>query len=605
MNLIFLRKVFESAYATFLRFPFVLLSALGATAMGIYIVAFYPGSFLPNKLLFVFYLGVPLFLAWHLFNEVESSFYIRRYSFVGAAILLIIFFFTLRGPLLYQHYLRFIVLAISFHLLVSFAPYIHRQHTPSSFWHFNYEIFIRVLSSGFYALVFFIGLVIGVLALDQLFDLHIPTYVYLVIGISIIGLFGTSFFLSGIPFDFDIQEKAETYPQALKFFTRSVLLPLLGLYLLILYSYGLKILLEWQLPNGYVAYLIIIFAIAGIFSFLLIFPIQDETENRWINTFARWYYITLLPLIFLLFVAIGRRLSDYGLTELRYYVLIIAFWLLGITIFFLVKKVRRIQVIPISLSVLLFISSYGPISSFYLAKRSQLFRLDQLLSKNELLVNGKILTGDSPNMQFEQQDLREIRAILAYLDQRNQLNSLQPYFVENLDSLLQDEIFLISKEEKVLSLIGNSNLWDGLPSEKNQVQINFSSHGKDLVYSLVGYDYLISFEAFGAYSQSEEFYELYKQVYKLIRDSENNAIRLEMESNPSVLIDFSLNEVIQSLRENHSLSPHDIPQQEMTLIQESRSYKAKLVIENLGVRVISKSKNSLTGLSGKLLIKLY
>ena len=75
-------------------------------------------------------------------------------------------------------------------------------------------------------------------ALKLLFDVSIHEELYVEIWIVTIGFFNTWFFVSGIPDDFDQLDTIYEYPKGLKIFSQYVLLPLLGLYLLILYSYG-------------------------------------------------------------------------------------------------------------------------------------------------------------------------------------------------------------------------------------------------------------------------------------------------------------------------------------------------------------------------------
>ena len=119
-------------------------------------------------------------------------------------------------------------------------------------------------------------------------------------------------------------EKDGSYPQILKFFTQFVLIPLLLIYVTILYFYAGKILINWELPRGWVSYLILIFSLFGLLSFLLVHPIAQKKENLWIYSFNRWFYFVLIPLIGLLFWAILYRINLYGITHGRYYVLLLA-----------------------------------------------------------------------------------------------------------------------------------------------------------------------------------------------------------------------------------------------------------------------------------------
>jgi hypothetical protein len=46
--------------------------------------------------------------------------------------------------------------------------------------------------------------------------------------------------------------------------------------------------------------------------------LEPET-NEWIRTFTKRFFFALFPLIVLLILAVGRRVSEYGVTENRYF----------------------------------------------------------------------------------------------------------------------------------------------------------------------------------------------------------------------------------------------------------------------------------------------
>src|SRR5690606_11355591 len=128
------------------------------------------------------------------------------------------------------------------------------------------------------------------------------------------GLFNTWFFLAGIPRNFEVELSLIDYPKGLKIFTQFILIPLLLIYLCILYFYGAKILLTGDWPKGIVSYMIIAISVLGIFTTLLLYPYQQWKESGWIKKFSRGYYYFLIPLVILLFIAIGMRIQEYGLT---------------------------------------------------------------------------------------------------------------------------------------------------------------------------------------------------------------------------------------------------------------------------------------------------
>jgi hypothetical protein len=64
-------------------------------------------------------------------------------------------------------------------------------------------------------------------------------------------------FLAGFPRDFSNPATISDYPQGLKIMTQYVLLPLVTLYLLILYAYLAKVIFTAHWPSGWVAYLVL------------------------------------------------------------------------------------------------------------------------------------------------------------------------------------------------------------------------------------------------------------------------------------------------------------------------------------------------------------
>jgi membrane-bound metal-dependent hydrolase YbcI (DUF457 family) len=167
-----------------------------------------------------------------------------------------------------------------------------------------------------------------------------------------------------------------------------VLIPLATVYVVILLAYEIKILVQWELPKGLVSNLILGYAVFGILSLLLVYPIREQEENKWLKTYARSFYFLLIPLLGLLFTAAGTRIFRYGITEMRYFLIVLACWLLFITVYFLVAKKQNIKLIPISLSILTLLSIYGPQSAFQVSMYSQRRILVEVFKKNNAFKNG-------------------------------------------------------------------------------------------------------------------------------------------------------------------------------------------------------------------------
>lgn len=244
----------------------------------------------------------------------------------------------------------------------------------STFWQYNKTLFLRFLTAMLFSGVLFAGLSIALLSIDVLLEISINEERYVELFIFIGGIFNTWFFLAGIP-SMQTFDDQRDYPKGLKIFTQNILIPLVIIYLVILYVYAGKIILQWSWPEGWVANLILFFSIAGILALLLLHPIQDRVENRWIKRFSTGYFWALVPLVVLLMMAIYRRVWEYGITVERYFVIVLGFWLAGIVIYFLISKTRNIKAIPGSLCLLVFLISFGPWGAFTISEQSQINRL--------------------------------------------------------------------------------------------------------------------------------------------------------------------------------------------------------------------------------------
>jgi hypothetical protein len=108
------------------------------------------------------------------------------------------------------------------------------------------------------------------------------------------------------------------------------------------------------------------------------------------------YFISLLPLLVLLFVGIFRRLHDYSLTSSRYIVLVGACWLTVASVLMLVKKDRNVTPLLMSLPAIALLLLIGPWSIFSLPEKVQMHRFEKIATEYHLLENGKIVTPKEP-----------------------------------------------------------------------------------------------------------------------------------------------------------------------------------------------------------------
>jgi hypothetical protein len=422
----------------------------------------------------------------------------------------------------------------------------------------------------------------------------------------LIGIFNTWFFLAGFPVDYENPVVIADYPRGLKIFTQFVLLPILTVYLLILYAYLFRIIFTATWPYGWVAYLVLGFSVAGILAILLLWPLREEENNKWVSGYSRFFYFALFPLIIMLFIAIWKRVSAYGITELRYFVLLLAAWLLFIAVYFSVSKRKNIQLIPLSLCVAAFLVTFGPWGSAGVSLYSQQRRLKGLLVKNKLFADGRI-TGAT--RQISLKDRKEISDITEYITQIHGYRVLQPWFHENLDSLMKDpgskkyySSYEKSGDESRALLkamnIRYANKW-AAADDQGSFYVNVDRDDTTAM-TVKGYDYLIDRASITVEDTAYMRFQLDKYPLRIRLDSARNQVDLFPGADSALTVDLSPATSAAGLEgEDES---RRLPIEMMTFNAENGRWAARMVLEHLtGVK--REGKKHILSLEGHLLMK--
>ena len=378
--------LWSNTLKVFLRFPLEAIIALVSATVWALVVDRKPDNELTGemiKFIFIGNLALTLLLSADLYSEVNSIGLRTKWILRAVALSLCTGLFFWLKPNFYDvDIYRIALLAVAFHLLVAFVPFI-RRGSLEGFWEYNKSLFLRFLASALYAAVLYIGLAAALATIDALFNVKIDWTIYVQLLALVVAGFSPIFFLAGVPLVEELKSEELQYPKGLKLFTQYVLIPLMTIYLAILLVYEVKIILAWEFPKGMVSLLILGYAVFGILSLLLIYPIRNKEGFGWIKLFSKFFYLMMIPLVILLVLAIWKRVSDYGITESRYILICLAAWLSMVTIYFLIGKKQNIKFIPASLCVLALLAVYGPQSASSVSLHSQVSRLKKLTESKE------------------------------------------------------------------------------------------------------------------------------------------------------------------------------------------------------------------------------
>lgn len=410
------------------RFPLVLLSALFAAAAGVLLPDADIDEDVLLGILYASTLGIPLFLTIALVAERNGisrrTLSIARLVAIGLLVALYVGRLSWSEP---TELLRYVQLSLAAHLAVAVAPYLGVREW-NGFWQYNRILFLRFLMAGVFSLVLYVGLSIALLALDNLLGVDVDGDTYFRMWCVIAFVFNTWFFISGVPEDLETLDGVTDYPPQLKVFGQYILSPLVTVYLLILTAYLGRIVITRVWPSGWIGYLVSSVAAAGILSLLLLYPVAEREENRWVSTYARWFYFGLIPAIVMLLLAIWKRIQQYAITEPRYFLVVLSLWLAGIALFYVITRSRNIKVIPATLGILAIVTFAGPWSAYAVSRRSQTARLEGLLARNGMLVDGRVQRAEPNAVSLD--DRVEIGAVLGYLGEHHGIGSIESWFPE-------------------------------------------------------------------------------------------------------------------------------------------------------------------------------
>lgn len=235
-----------------------------------------------------------------------------------------------------------------------------RDDVPS--WNFSLRLLNAAVASWVVGCIMCGGLCLLTTAVEHLFDIAISDNWLKTWCTLFLLTLPALLFLGRIPAG---EEKHDRTPWVSPFLHKSIhylFLPLLGCYLLVLYGYLGKILVQWQLPDGWVSKLVSVLTFGCIGVVLGLYPSLRQGHFQTDRRVARLLPLLILPLLALMTVGVARRFSDYGVTVNRLYLLTLTVWYYVVCIGLCLSRARRVWWIAASFAVLFVLTSVFPVN---------------------------------------------------------------------------------------------------------------------------------------------------------------------------------------------------------------------------------------------------
>ena len=413
------KKLLSHFKSGFERFPITIILAFVHFIITVYIAevrSFQSDEFIEIDLLLfgsIFITGMCEIIREKYFYE-KNRWLVRGIYSVITFVPSIIFYVEYLRTNDYYNIYYFALIPISIILFV-LIPILNRE---------NKEKYLQSEFSDFvityiFALVLFIGIGIVLTTVNYLFFKSRSFFIFRLTMYSswfIAEVLGASLFLSLLKKpDADLENYE--FPSIFNLLIKFVIIPLIAIYTGVLYIYMAKTAISMQLPKGLISHLVLWYTAFSVIIMILITPFTQK--DKFLGNFKKYFPYFSIPLIFTSLFALFQRIYQYGITEKRYYVLILIFWLLFCMILFIRKM--NITGIFISLIACVVIAVYTPFSAKSVSNFSQKERLKRMLVKYGALKDGKI---SKITQKLADREGNQIHTTIAYISNNSTIQKL-------------------------------------------------------------------------------------------------------------------------------------------------------------------------------------
>lgn len=276
--------------------------------------------------------------------------------------------------------------AIIFSLLLSlfFLSFFKEKDNIAS-WNFTMNILVNLFICHFIGEVMWGGFSLLLSSFNFLFHIDFDSKWYMVIGVLTGLLLSSWLFLGRIPNGENKHDRTPVDSGFLNAVMRFLFLPLVGLYTIVLYIYAIQILVKWELPNGWVSWLVVASMVGLIIIEFGLYPVRKAQNRKADNLIARYLPVAILPLLLLMTVGIIRRFNDYGITINRLYLITLNLWFYFVCITLFITRARRINWITISFALIFLLTSAFPVNYFSITRNCMDSKIRKMLYSTDMI----------------------------------------------------------------------------------------------------------------------------------------------------------------------------------------------------------------------------
>lgn len=441
--------------------------------------------------IFTFIIGALLSaVAQVLYERFFSKLQDRLLLMGGAVIFTILYYFVIRSGSAFsiENETKTAVTAFALALVFIWAPTIKSKITFNNSFMATVKAFLITIA---FTIVIAGGMSLLMFAIDSLL-VALPNKTVPHLLNFVFTLFTPIFFLSYIPnypSKFDEQREASAQrvnqeniqraiscPRTLEVLISYIVIPLTAMYTIILLVYVLLNIRGEFWTENLLEPLLVSYAITVIVVYIL----SSELENKFAEFFRKVFPKLLLPIVLFQTIASVLKISNDGLTHGRYYVILFGIFAFIAGLIFSFLPPRKNGYIAAVLIVFSVISIVPPIDAFTVSRVNQTNLLENVLLKNDMLVNGAVV----PNESISLEDKRTITRAVLYLDSME--------YTKEID-WLPDKIIYYDNFEKVF---GFTEVYDEIRGPQSTNRFAYFEWERNPVLMISDYDILLHLDVY-------------------------------------------------------------------------------------------------------------
>lgn len=356
------------------------------------------------ELLLSFILGAAAFMVLQMVFE---HFYQRRmirWIFCGLAVLGAILYYVLVTAVIDDFNTEDMIKTMVF-LFILFIAFIWVPSIKAEIgWNKSFmAVFKGFFTVVLYSGILFLGIALILMAIDTLI-VNVDSDAYSHVGNVIIFIYAPIHFLSLIPIypaysrnlesekpvnQDDLKKDLEP-SKFLEGLVSYIIIPLTVIFTVILLIYILMNITGDFWKDNQMEPLLVTYSIIVIIVYLLASVLNSKIALYFRLIFPK----VLIPVVLFQTISSILKLAEVGVTSGRYYVILFGIFATISAIIFSIRPNHKNNVVALLLMILSLISIIPPVDAFSVSKRNQINRLTNILIKNDMLKNDKLVPGE-------------------------------------------------------------------------------------------------------------------------------------------------------------------------------------------------------------------